>query len=66
MNGVQHLHELTAGQLLAIDGKTLRRSDGRRRKKGPLHIVSAWGVGQSARSGADGGGRRLQRDHRYP
>ena len=42
MNGVQHLHELTAGQLLAIDGKILRRSHDRRRKKGPLHLVSAW------------------------
>ena len=42
MNWVQHLHELTAGQLLAIDGKMLRRSHDRRRKKGPLHLVSAW------------------------
>ena len=42
MHWVQHLHELTAGQLLAIDGKMLRRSHDRRRKKGPLHLVSAW------------------------
>ena len=39
---VQHLHELTQGQLLAIDGKTVRRSHDRRQKKGPLHLVSAW------------------------
>ena len=39
---VQHLHELTAGQLVAIDGKTVRRSHDRRRKKEPLHLVSAW------------------------
>ena len=42
MHWVQHLHEVTAGQLLAIDGKMLRRSHDRRRKKGPLHLVSAW------------------------
>lgn len=39
---VQHLHELTQGQLLAIDGKTARRSHDRRQKKNPLHLVSAW------------------------
>ena len=39
---VQHLHELTKGQLLAIDGKMLRRSHDRRQNKGPLHLVSAW------------------------
>ena len=39
---VQHLHELTKGQLLAIDGKTLRRSHDRRQNKGPLQLVSAW------------------------
>ena len=39
---VQHLHELTQGQLLAIDGKTVRRSHERRQKKVPLHLVSAW------------------------
>ena len=42
MRWVQHLHELTQGQLLAIDGKTVRRSHARRQKQGPLHLVSAW------------------------
>ncbi|MDE0311861.1 MAG: ISAs1 family transposase [Caldilineaceae bacterium] len=42
MKWVQHLHELTQGQLLAIDGKTVRRSHARRKKQGPLHLVSAW------------------------
>ena len=42
VNWVQHLHELTRGQLLAIDGKTLRRSHDRTQKKGPLHLVSVW------------------------
>ena len=34
VNWVQHLHELTRGQLLAIDGKTLRRSHDRTQKRG--------------------------------
>jgi predicted transposase YbfD/YdcC len=32
----------TAGQVVAIDGKTLRRSHDRTDGKGPLHLVSAW------------------------
>ena len=39
---VQNLHELTQGQLLAIDGKTVRRSHDRSQNKGPLHLVSVW------------------------
>jgi len=34
--------ELTAGEVVAIDGKTLRRSHDRRRGRGALHMVSAW------------------------
>ncbi len=33
---------LTAGQVIAIDGKTLRRSHDHRRGKAALHMVSAW------------------------
>lgn len=32
----------TAGQVVAIDGKTARRSHDRAAGKGPLHLVSAW------------------------
>ena len=39
---MQQLHELTQGQWLATDGKTVRRSHDRRQKKGPLHLVSVW------------------------
>lgn len=34
--------EATGGQVVAIDGKTLRGSRDRRRGRGPLHLVSAW------------------------
>jgi predicted transposase YbfD/YdcC len=39
---VQAVNVLTAGQVIAIDGKTLRCSHDRRRGKAALHLVSAW------------------------
>src|ERR687884_1164515 len=40
---------LTVGverEVVAIDGKTLRRSGSRRHERGPLHLVSAWASGR--------------------
>jgi predicted transposase YbfD/YdcC len=39
---VQALARTTAGPVVAIDGKTLRRSHDRTNGQGPLHLVSAW------------------------
>jgi predicted transposase YbfD/YdcC len=39
---VQALHEGTAGQVVSLDGKTLRRSFDKAKSLGPLHVVSAW------------------------
>ena len=39
---VQTLVELTAGRLVAIDGKTLRHSFDKAKGKGALHLVGAW------------------------
>jgi predicted transposase YbfD/YdcC len=39
---VQGLAEATLGRLVAIDGKTARRSFDKGADKGPLHMVSAW------------------------
>jgi len=36
------LHEVTAGQTIAIDGKTLRRSFDAASSKSAIHMVSAW------------------------
>ena len=36
------LHDVTAGQVVAIDGKTLRRSFDAASGKAALHLVSAW------------------------
>ena len=42
MSGVQSLCEDTAGDVVAIDGKTLRRSFDHAAGKTALHMVSAW------------------------
>ena len=39
---VRSVHRLTQGQLIAVDGKTLRRSHDKREGKEAIHMVSAW------------------------
>jgi predicted transposase YbfD/YdcC len=39
---VQAVAEVTKGQVIAIDGKTLRRSHDRSAGKGPIHMVNVW------------------------
>src|SRR5206468_4481240 len=39
---VQAIAETTRGRVVAIDGKTARRSYDKGGGKGPLHLVSAW------------------------
>jgi len=38
------IHEVTEGQVIAIDGKTLRGSYDKARGKAAIHMVSAWGT----------------------
>ena len=42
LSWITALHELTAGQVVAIDGKTLRRSFDKASNKSAIHMVSAW------------------------
>ena len=42
LSWIADLHEITAGQLVAIDGKTLRRSYDAASGKSAIHMVSAW------------------------
>jgi len=42
INWVQALSELTEGQVIAVDGKTLRRSHDETLGKAAIHMVSAW------------------------
>jgi predicted transposase YbfD/YdcC len=45
VNWIQAVEKVTKGQVVAIDGKTLRRSHDRSLGKGALHMVSAWATG---------------------
>jgi len=42
LSWITSLHEVTAGQLVAIDGKALRRSFDKADAKSAIHMVSAW------------------------
>jgi predicted transposase YbfD/YdcC len=42
LSWITSLHELTDGQVIAIDGKTLRRSFDVASSKSAIHMVSAW------------------------
>ena len=46
----QSLAEAFDREVMAIDGKTLRRSFDRGRAQGPLHLVSAWASARSMAS----------------
>lgn len=42
LSWITALHEVTDGQVIAIDGKTLRRSFDKANGKAAIHMVSAW------------------------
>lgn len=42
LSWIMELHEVTEGQIVAIDGKTLRRSFDKASGKAAIHMVSAW------------------------
>ena len=45
---VGEVYELTRGQVVAIDGKTLRRSHDKRSGKSAIHVVGAWASANGA------------------
>jgi predicted transposase YbfD/YdcC len=47
LSWITALHEITAGQIVAIDGKTLRRSFDTASSKSAIHMVSAWATANS-------------------
>jgi predicted transposase YbfD/YdcC len=42
LSWVQTIHQVTAGQIVAVDGKTARASLDRAKGQNPLHVVNAW------------------------
>ncbi|MBX3411461.1 MAG: ISAs1 family transposase [Pirellulales bacterium] len=47
LSWITALHEVTDGQVVAIDGKTLRRSFDTASSKAAIHMVSAWATANS-------------------
>ena len=54
------------GEIIAIDGKTSRRTGDRRRGRDPLHPGVGVGERATPRARPAGGGRAVQRDHGDP
>ncbi len=42
MSWIREISELTSGEVVAVDGKTLRRSHDKNKSKSAIHMVSAW------------------------
>ena len=69
LSWIMALHEVTGGQVIAIDGKTLRRSFDAASSKAAIHMVSrptygrCPGHGQSHQPRPTGRRREEQRDH---
>ena len=47
LSWITALHEVTSGQVIAIDGKTLRGSFDKASSKSAIHMVSAWATANS-------------------
>jgi len=47
LSWIQALHEVTGGQVIAIDGKTLRGSFDKASGKSAIHMISAWSSANS-------------------
>lgn len=59
----RRVEEKTDGQVVAIDGKTLRGSKDRASGEGPLHLVEAWACGQELMLGqrrSEGGANEIE------
>ncbi len=42
MSWIQSVSQITEGEIIAIDGQTLRRSYNHKKSQKPIHMVSAW------------------------
>jgi hypothetical protein len=51
LSWIATLHEITGGQAIAIDGKTLRRSFNSGSSKAAIHRISAWATANHIRPG---------------
>ena len=61
----QGVAELLPGEVVAIDGKTVRRSHDRHRGKRALHLVSAWASANTLTLGQVQTEGEVKRNHRH-
>jgi hypothetical protein len=60
LSWITALHDITDGQVVAIDGKTLRRSFDTASSKSAIHMVSAWATANQISLGQVAGRLRLK------
>src|SRR3954449_13574674 len=58
--------EADGPEIIAVDGKTSRRTHNRAKGREALHLVSAWACGQRLVLGQEADRRQVERDHRPP
>ena len=58
--------QLAQGEVVAIDGKTVRRSHDRSRGKGAIHLVSAWASANTMTLGQVKVGKSPTKSPPYP
>ena len=61
----QAIAQLVPGEVVAIDGKTARRSYDRAGSKGAMHMVSAWATQNTLTLGQVKTAAKSQRNHRH-
>ena len=61
----QDLAEQHPGEIIALDGKTARRSQDRKNQRGPLHLVRAWATTQGVALGMVKTGRNPMKSPPY-
>ena len=66
LSWITALYEITEGQVVAIDGKTLRRSFDKATGKAAIHMVSAWATANHISLGQVVVDAKEQRDHGDP
>ena len=66
MAWTQAVSDLIPGEVVAIDGKTVRRSHDRNSGQRAIHLVRRLGLGQHADPGAGEDRGEVQRNHRHP
>ena len=65
MEWTQAVADLLPGEVVAIDGKTVRRSQDKRAGRGAIHLVSAWASVEQDDLGSGKDGGEVQRSHRH-